>query len=131
MGACSQLSWAIQVELLHYIFSFLDHDKFLSYFSSNQIEFEELFLFEDKTGILCNLRQMFTEELSSEEAATDQRAEELDVKIMFYELIKLICDFENQNRNTSCRQIHKIDGFQQLSNKLFLNRMKTLRKENI
>ena len=74
---------------------------------------------------------MFTDQLSSEEAATDGRSDELDIKIMFYELIKLICDFENQNRNTSCRQIHKIDGFQQLSNKLFLNRMKTLRKEDI
>ena len=98
-------------------------------FSEDQKCFNELYDFDDETGILGHHKQMFgnSEDCSSEnqlESGSD------NIKIMFYELIKMICDFDNQNRN-SLRQIHKIDGFQHLSNKLFLQKMKNLRKDNI
>ena len=95
-------------------------------FSEDQKCFNELYDFDDETGILGHHKQMF---YHSKDYGTDNRLESGsdDIKIMFYELIKMICDFDNQNRN-SFRQIHKIDGFQHLSNKLFLQKMKNLRK---
>jgi len=87
--------------------------------SDSENGFEEFFDFEDETGILNRLSQMFA-------SCSEQTPEQVDIKIMFYELIRLICDFENQeSRNGSLRQICKIDGFQQLSNKLFLHKMKS------
>ena len=91
--------------------------------SDSENGFEEFFDFEDETGILNRLSQMFA-------SCSEQTLEQVDIKIMFYELIRLICDFENQeSRNGSLRQICKIDGFQQLSNKLFLHKMKSFRNE--
>ena len=91
--------------------------------SDSENGFEEFFDFDDETGILNRLSQMFA-------SCSEQTSEQVDIKIMFYELIRLICDFENQeNRNGSLRQICKIDGFQQLSNKLFLHKMKSFRNE--
>lgn len=87
--------------------------------SDSENGFEDFFDFEDETGILDRLNQLLS-------SCHDPSPEQVDIKIMFYELIRLICDFENhQSRNNSFRQICKIDGFQQLSNKLFLHKMKS------
>ena len=87
---------------------------------------DELYDFEDETGLLDRHRQLFREE-SSEESCLSK---ELDIKIMFYELIKMLCDFQNR-RIGRLGQIHKIDGFQELTNKLFLHKIKNLKLVNI
>lgn len=85
---------------------------------------DEFYDFEDETGLLDRHRQLFTEEPSEKSCLS--RDMDLDIKTMFYELIKMLWEF--QNRKNSClRQIHKIDGFQELSNKLFLYKIKNLR----
>ena len=82
----------------------------------------EFYDFKDETGILDRHRKMFREEFSEDSC---QSREVLDIKIMFYELIKMLCEFEH-GKNSCLKQINKIDGFQQLSNKLFLHKMKNL-----
>ena len=100
--------------------------KITCYCSEDQNSLDELYDFEDETGLLDRHRQLFREE-SSEESCLSK---ELDIKIMFYELIKMLCDFQNR-RNGRLRQIHKIDGFQELTNKLFLHKIKNLKLVNI
>ena len=93
--------------------------------SNDQKSLDEFYDFHDETGLLDRHRQLFREE-SNEKLSLSR---DLDIKIMFYELIKLLCEF--QNRKNSClRQIHKIDGFQELSNELFLHKIKSLRYKN-
>ena len=92
--------------------------------SNNQKSLDEFYDFEDETGLLDRHRQLFTEEPSEKSCLS--RDLDLDIKTMFYELIKMLWEF--QNRKNGChRQIHKIDGFQELSNKLFLHKIKNLR----
>ena len=90
---------------------------------------DEFYDFEDETGLLDRHRKLFREEPSEESCVS----KELDIKIMFYELIKMLSEFQNR-RNGCFRQIYKIDGFQELNDKLFLHKIKSLRwveKEDI
>lgn len=95
--------------------------KFLENYSEGQNSLDELYDFEDETGLLDRHKQLFREEPSEESCLS----RELDIKIMFYELVKMICEFQTR-RNGCLRQIHKIDGFQDLTNKLFLYKIKSL-----
>ena len=51
---------------------------------------DEFYDFEDETGLLDRHRQLFREE-SNEKLGLSR---DLDIKIMFYELIKLLCEFQ-------------------------------------
>ena len=95
----------------------------------SQRDLNHFYDFKDETGILERHRKLFVGEFQSEDPAVCNVNEvEADIKIMFCELIKLICDFESPTR-VNQRQIYKIDGFQQLSNKLFLSKMRILRDD--
>ena len=95
----------------------------------SQRDLNHFYDFKDETGILERHRELFVREFQSEDPAVCNVNEVgADIKIMFCELIKLICDFESPTR-VNQRQIYKIDGFQQLSNKLFLSKMRILRDD--
>ena len=100
--------------------------------SEDDRDFSELFDFEDETGILARHKQLVEGMRPScvIDNQTDTTQDQIiDIKIMFYELIKMICDFESQSRSkNSLRQIYKIEGFQHLNNRLFISKLKTNRQ---
>ena len=99
--------------------------------SEDQMDLNELYDFEDETGILDRHKQLI-EEMRPSSASSDLGSEQLDIKIMFYELIRMICDFDSQNRNNnSLRQIYKIEGFQHLNNRLFTSKLRANREFDI
>ena len=116
------LNFLESYRLLCFCFNVIFIQSFTCNVSNNQRSLDEFYDFEDETGLLDRHRQLFTEEPSEKSCLS----RDLDIKTMFYELIKMLWEF--QNRKNGChRQIHKIDGFQELSNKLFLHKIKNLR----
>ena len=88
METCPQISRSTEV-CLHNTKrqkSFLRRDKHCR----DSVCLEELFDFEDETGILDKLRTRYSQENFTNEA---------DLKIIFADLIKHLCDYVNNNRH--------------------------------
>jgi len=75
-------------------------------------DIEELYQFTDKTGILDRHRQLLIKPF---------KEHQVDMKIMYYELIKMLIDYERKNQPDtydSTKTVGKIEGYQELTNKL-------------
>ena len=73
---------------------------------------EELYDFADQTGILERHRQLLERPGHRDEA---------DMKIMYYELIRMLIDYERKNHPETydaTKTVGKIEGYQELTNKL-------------
>eukprot|EP00092_Neocalanus_flemingeri_P005759 GFUD01006200.1.p1 GENE.GFUD01006200.1~~GFUD01006200.1.p1 ORF type:complete len:709 (+),score=240.81 GFUD01006200.1:35-2161(+) len=95
-------------ELWHHALQFLD--KYRTDIGNYDIS--HLYQFEDKTGILERHKERF------ETLFLDSQ---VDMKIIFYELIRMLVDYERsveQDVFDDTRTIPKIEGYQELTNKL-------------
>jgi len=75
-------------------------------------DIEELYQFTDKTGILERHKHMLIKPF---------KEHQVDMKIMYYELIKMLIDYERKNQPDtfdSTKTVGKIEGYQELTNKL-------------
>lgn len=90
---------------------------------------EDLYKFDDHTGLLGIHEQMLSQ---------PYQHNEVNMKIMYYELIKMILDYERESSKDedlydSTKAILKIEGYQELTNKLqrFLNKKFILNFEQL
>merc|ERR1711892_749785 len=75
-------------------------------------DISELYQFADQTGVLERHRQLLSQPFNENR---------VDMKIMYYELIKMLIDYERQNHPHSydaTKTVGKIEGYQELTNKL-------------
>merc|ERR1711892_199269 len=75
-------------------------------------DISELYQFADQTGVLDRHRQLLSQPFNENR---------VDMKIMYYELIKMLIDYERQNHPHSydaTKTVGKIEGYQELTNKL-------------
>merc|ERR1712226_1403757 len=75
-------------------------------------DISELYEFADKTGILERHRQMLSQPFQESQ---------VDMKIMYYELIRMLIDYERTNHPETydaTKTVGKIEGYQELTNKL-------------
>lgn len=101
-------------ELWYHALLFLDRHRTKKK-ASNDIG--ELYQFVDPTGILEKHKQMLFQPFTENK---------VDMKIIYYELIKMLIDYERRNNPTAydaTKSVAKIEGYQELTNKLqrFLN----------
>lgn len=85
--------------------------------NNNKNEIEDLYEFVDPTGILEKHKQILFQPYTENK---------VDMKIIYYELIKMLIDYERKNNPSAydaTKQVGKIEGYQELTNKLqrFLN----------
>ena len=68
---------------------------------------------QDHTGVLLKHKQKLLQPFSEHQ---------VDMKIMFYELIKMLMDYDKKQQSEEeyfvSNTIHKIEGYQQLTNKV-------------
>merc|ERR1711892_1425568 len=88
--------------------------KFLDKFRTDEQshDISELYQFADQTGVLDRHRQLLSQPFNENR---------VDMKIMYYELIKMLIDYERQNHPHSydaTKTVGKIEGYQELTNKL-------------
>merc|ERR1712058_42871 len=75
-------------------------------------DISELYEFADETGILERHKQML---------AGPFQDSQVDMKIMYYELIRMLIDYERKNHPSTydaTKTVGKIEGYQELTNKL-------------
>jgi len=101
-------------ELWHHALQFLD--KYGA--DARSYPIEELYSFADQTGILERHKQLL---------AKPFHHKEVDMKIMYYELIKMLIDYERvdkSSKNDPITSVGKIEGYQELTNRLqrYLNK---------
>merc|ERR1712240_954484 len=75
-------------------------------------DISELYEFADETGILERHKQML---------AGPFQDSQVDMKIMYYELIRMLIDYERKNHPETydaTKTVGKIEGYQELTNKL-------------
>jgi len=101
-------------ELWNHALLFLDRHR--SKQNTNN-EIVDLYQFADPTGILEKHKEMLFQPFTENK---------VDMKIIYYELIKMLIDYERRNNPTAydaTKLVAKIDGYQELTNKLqrFLN----------
>merc|ERR1711892_971308 len=75
-------------------------------------DIDELYQFADKTGVLDRHRQLLSQPFHENQ---------VDMKIMYYELIKMLIDYERLNHPdtyNATKTVGKIEGYQELTNKL-------------
>lgn len=80
--------------------------------SGNGYNIEELYSFSDETGILERHKQMLLQPYTNKK---------IDVKIMYFELIKMLLEHDRRHYPEAYEQskdLHKIQGFQDLTNRL-------------
>ena len=83
-----------------------------NYFShSNNLDL--LFDFQDETGVLEKLKRRYAGEDFTNKA---------DLKIVFTDLIRSLCDYEQNNTH---RPLTKIDGYQHLTNMLLMGQFQS------
>merc|ERR1712080_227882 len=75
-------------------------------------DISELYEFADETGILERHKQMLAQPFQDSQ---------VDMKIMYYELIRMLIDYERKNHPETydaTKTVGKIEGYQELTNKL-------------
>merc|ERR1712112_63507 len=75
-------------------------------------DISELYEFADRTGILERHKHMLNQPFQENQ---------VDMKIMYYELIRMLIDYERKNHPESydaTKSVGKIEGYQELTNKL-------------
>merc|ERR1712123_192595 len=112
---CRGQSWTVAdnfstmaEDLWRHALQFLD--KFRTDEQSHDIS--ELYQFADQTGVLDRHRQLLSQPFNENR---------VDMEIMYYELIKMLIDYERQNHPHSydaTKTVGKIEGYQELTNKL-------------
>eukprot|EP00092_Neocalanus_flemingeri_P000845 GFUD01000902.1.p1 GENE.GFUD01000902.1~~GFUD01000902.1.p1 ORF type:complete len:1362 (-),score=529.35 GFUD01000902.1:116-4201(-) len=95
-------------DLWHHALQFLDK------YRADALNYpiEELYQFADQTGILERHRQLL---------AKPFHENEVDMKIMYYELIKILIAYERgvqSSGNDATKTVGKIEGYQELTNRL-------------
>eukprot|EP00092_Neocalanus_flemingeri_P038985 GFUD01042439.1.p1 GENE.GFUD01042439.1~~GFUD01042439.1.p1 ORF type:complete len:1369 (+),score=525.37 GFUD01042439.1:46-4152(+) len=95
-------------DLWHHALQFLDK------YRADALNYpiEELYQFADQTGILERHRQLL---------AKPFHENEVDMKIMYYELIKILIAYERgvqSSGNDTTKTVGKIEGYQELTNRL-------------
>jgi len=100
-------------ELWNHALQFLDRYRTES--PNNRIE--DLYQFVDPTGILEQHQKMLSQPFSENQ---------VDMKILYYQLIKMLIDYERKNNPSAydaTKAVGKVEGYQELTNKLqrFLN----------
>ena len=72
----------------------------------------------DQTGVLLKHKQKMLQPFSDHQ---------VDMKIMYYELIKMLMDYDKRQQSEEeyfvTNTIHKIEGYQQLTNKVTENKI--------
>ena len=72
----------------------------------------------DRTGVLLKHKQKMLQPFSDHQ---------IDMKIMYYELIKMLMDYDKKQQSEEeyfvTNTIHKIEGYQQLTNKVTENKI--------
>eukprot|EP00092_Neocalanus_flemingeri_P014465 GFUD01015609.1.p1 GENE.GFUD01015609.1~~GFUD01015609.1.p1 ORF type:complete len:1372 (-),score=525.76 GFUD01015609.1:84-4199(-) len=95
-------------DLWHHALQFLDK------YRADALNYpiEELYQFADQTGILERHRQLL---------AKPFHENEVDMKIMYYELIKMLIAYEREGQSSrydTTKTVGKIEGYQELTNRL-------------
>ena len=83
-----------------------------NYFSQNN-NLDLLFDFQDETGVLQKLKHRYAGEDFTSQA---------DLKIVFSDLIRSLCDYDQDNTH---RPLAKIDGYQHLTNMLLMGQFQS------
>merc|ERR1712142_250009 len=117
-AAGAVLAWkylpSMTEELWNHALLFLDRHRAEE---DNRHEITDLYQFQDPTGILEKHKQLLFQPFNENK---------VDMKIIYYELIKMLIDYERRNNPAAydaTKSVGKIDGYQELTNKLqrFLN----------
>merc|ERR1712098_202564 len=95
-------------DLWYHALKFLD--KYRTDIQSHDVS--DLYEFADETGILERHKHLLHQPFEESQ---------VDMKIMYYELIRMLIDYERKNRPESydaTKSVGKIEGYQELTNKL-------------
>ena len=87
--------------------------EYRKYYCSHNNNLDLLFDFPDETGILEKLKQRYETEALTDEA---------DLKIVFTDLIRSLCEYENDKMRGP---LTKIDGYQHLTNILIMDHLQS------
>ena len=87
--------------------------EYRKYYCSHNNNLDLLFDFPDETGILEKLKQRYETEALTDEA---------DLKIVFTDLIRSLCEYEQSSNH---RSLTKIDGYQHLTNMLLVGQFQS------
>merc|ERR1712079_904297 len=104
-------------DLWYHALKFLD--KYRTDIQSHDVS--DLYTFDDSTGILERHKQLLSEPF---------KEGQVDMKIMYYELVRMLIDYERKNHPQTydaTKTVGKIEGYQELTNKLQRDSLRILK----